>query len=235
MAWGPVARRVWLQPQALFLASRAQGGLPRPGGGCPWGVGGLVFLASAPLLQPAHPWAPWGRVGGGPCHEIWAWSGSGGRHLGQVVRVASTCPCPCTVEPAACPGPACLATEDTRGQTPGLGCAGREQRLGLGCGTVGPFCPGWQGPWSRLPPALCLLVPRLAQPSPVTCPLGCLPVGSAPKCTATASPTLKALSCNWQFCHIYSQQIGLSGARWGSPEACREIGLKRRVRVFSLC
>lgn len=85
MAWGPVARRVWLQPQALFLASRAQGGLPRPGGGCPWGVGGLVFLASAPLLQPAHPWAPWGRVGGGPCHEIWAWSGSGGRHLGQVM------------------------------------------------------------------------------------------------------------------------------------------------------
>ena len=39
--------------------------------------------------------------------------------------------------------------------------------------------------------------------------------GLPPWCRATASPsgpTLKPPSCNWQFCHIYSQQIGLSGA-----------------------
>lgn len=47
--------------------------------------------------------------------------------------------------------------------------------------------------------------------------------------------TLKPPCHNWQFCHIYSQQIGLSGACGGSPEACREIGLKWRVRFFSPC
>lgn len=103
--------------------------------------------------------------------------------------------------------------------------------------------PAWQGAWPRL----CIPVPAGAAPGAGPAPLHldsalsvhwAVPLAVlAPERVATASPartTLKPLSRNWQFCHIYSQQIGLSGARWGSPEARREIGLKWRVRLLSL-
>lgn len=124
------------------------------------------------------------------------------------------------------------------GQCQGRG-TGTKDKSQSGAGGQGRLCAGWRtlavaassrscwcGVWPRQLPFIwtqgCLctgLPPRWGRPSHSH---------AQPACTM-----LKPPSHNWQFRHIYSQQISLSGASWGSLGTCREIGLKWRVRFFS--
>lgn len=223
----------WVEQRRTGLT---RGLLGPVGGGMGCGETGASVICSSPaagqLGRPLpSPGLLWGHGGGGLCYEIWAWlltdrrlrPSRAGEGCGPAAQVMH--------------GPPRLPSSPSWWSH-----VGRGPLRKLAMGQWVSLCPGWQAPGhSHSPvPAGTTSGPG---PAPVhqtqssrstgLCPRWCQPPSAWP--WPAGCPTLKPLSRNWQFCHIYSQQIGLSGARWGSLEARHEIGLKWRVRFFSPC
>lgn len=105
------------------------------------------------------------------------------------VSVASVCPCPLTVEPVACPGPACNGGQ--KGPNAGPGACGPGAAAGAGLWDSGSPLPGLAAALATATAAPCLLVPRLAQPSPRHLSAGLLPGGVGPQAHGHSQPDIE--------------------------------------------